>query len=234
MATISPLISIIVPVLPDEVALEDFLMQFESFAAPHEIIVSATVPIESFKLNAALQSKIRWVQGEKGRAKQLNRGTAQAKGEFLWFLHADSTFKCDVLDALPEALEKNPNALHYFRLAFGNERLALTKLNAVGANLRARWLKMPFGDQGLCIKRSLFFELKSFDESAPYGEDHLLVWAARHRRIPILGVPGTIATSPRKYQRRGWLRTTLNHFVLTYKQAAPEFAKLVKDRVLKS
>ena len=50
------------------------------------------------------------------------------------------------------------------------------QLNAAGANLRSRWLGLPFGDQGLVLPRASFERLGGFDPALRYGEDHALVW----------------------------------------------------------
>ena len=94
-------------------------------------------------------------------------------------------------------------------------------MNAAGANLRARWLGLPFGDQGLLLPRACFEALHGFDEQAAYGEDHLLVWAARRAGLPLRHIPAVLETSARKYARHGWLRTTWRHWRLTVAQAWP-------------
>jgi hypothetical protein len=87
---------------------------------------------------------------------------------------------------------------------------------------------MPFGDQGLVLARSTMAALGGFDESAPYGEDHLLVWAAHRGGVPLRATGARLLTSARKYQERGWLQTTSAHVLLTYRQAWPELLKLVR------
>lgn len=94
-----------------------------------------------------------------------------------------------------------------------------------GANLRARWLGVPFGDQGFVLRAAGFRALGGFDERASYSEDHLFVWTAREAGIPG-PVAGAVATSARKYARLGWARTTLLYWGLTFEQAWPAWRRL--------
>jgi len=69
--------------------------------------------------------------------------------------------------------------------------------------------------------RTTWTRLGDFDESAAYGEDHLMVWRARSLGIRLVELPIRITTSGRKYRERGWLQTTAKHLVLTLRQAVP-------------
>jgi GT2 family glycosyltransferase len=154
---------------------------------------------------------------ETGRAASLNAGAAKASGEYLWFLHADSSLPKDGLEKLQQAIAHKPDALHYFNLAFAGGGWAM-KLNSWGANFRSGFLGCPFGDQGFCLPKPVFQQLGTYPEAAPYGEDHLFVWQAHKAGVKLNQVHATITTSARKYQQKGWLQTTLRHQYLWLKQ----------------
>jgi hypothetical protein len=124
----------------------------------------------------------------------------------------------------------HPDAIQYFDLEFQPDGPRLARLNALGARFRSRWLGMPFGDQGLCLRRDLFWRLGGFDETAAYGEDHLLIWAARRAPIPLQPVGAVITTSARKYASNGWFATTALHSWRTWRQAIPQLIKLGWNR----
>lgn len=157
-----------------------------------------------------------------GRARQLNAGVDAAQREWLWLLHADSRLCPGTLAALREYLATWPRALGWFRLAFDDDGPALTRLNAFGANLRARWLGLPFGDQGFVLHREDAARIGRFDPALAYGEDHAWVWRARRARLPLREIPATLATSARKYAAHGWWATTREHLRLTWRQARAE------------
>src|SRR4051812_8054612 len=91
----SPLIelSVIIPLAPGEIAWKELVQDLDLM--PHEteiIFVSPSLQTEAPKLLARLSigRKVRWILSKPGRAEQLNTGARQARGRFLWFLHADT------------------------------------------------------------------------------------------------------------------------------------------------
>lgn len=162
------------------------------------------------------------------RAKSLNAGAAEASGKWLWFVHADSRISADNLRTLEQSLEKYPNALHHFDLAFDWPFLSG---NALGANLRSRLLGLPFGDQGFCIKKSLFNQLGRYREDAAYGEDLLFVWQAHQDGIKLRRIPSKLLTSGRKYQQQGWLKLSLLYQWRWILISFPQLPKLIDNRI---
>ena len=154
-----------------------------------------------------------------GRASQQNAGAAAATRDWLWFLHADSQLGPATLPALAEFLRRDATALGFFDLQFLDDGPALMRLNALGAHMRSRWFGLPFGDQGLVLPRATFAQLGGFDPSLACGEDHDLVWRARHGGLPLRALGAPLYTSARKYAERGWWTTTAWHLQETWRQA---------------
>jgi hypothetical protein len=213
----------VIPVAPGERALAGLLAQLEALPPEAEILVSgAEPPLPS------LPPRCRWLLAPRGRAPQLNAGARAATREFLWFLHADSRLAPRTLPALERSLAADPGALHYFDLRFLDDGPALMRLNEAGAWLRSRVGGMPFGDQGLCLRRGLWARLGGFRTDVEYGEDHLLVWRARREGVRLRPTEAPLLTSARRYRERGWLATTARHLRLTARQAIPEWLALVR------
>jgi len=166
------------------------------------------------------------VLSPRGRARQMNVAAGRATGHWLWFVHADSRLHVDTLAALNAFVDRNEDALGYFDLVFRDDGPRLTAINAWGANLRSRLFGMPFGDQGLVVRRDRFLGLGAFDETLAGGEDHAFVWRAREQHLPLRRTGARLATSARKYNEYGWLRTTLRHLGLTVRQAWPRWKRL--------
>ena len=202
-----PLISVIIPVRSGDDALERLMDQLE----PHRLADMEVV-----------------VSSGDSRADALNQGAREAAGRHLWFLHADSRLPLDGVDRLRATIRSHPLHLRYFDLAFDDDGPALTRLNAVGANLRSRWLGMPYGDQGLCLHRALFQEIGGFPEHAAYGEDHLFVWRARSLGVGLRPVGATLTTSARRYRDEGWLATTARFQYRMVRQAIPAWWRLLR------
>jgi len=213
-------LSVIVPLAPGETEWQGLLQQLVALPAGSEVIV-VRADDESWPAPANWPSRVRYREchGVPGRARQQNLGAGLAQGHWLWFLHADSRLRPDTLAELQRSLAGGIDAMGWFTLAFRRDGPRWMVLNAAGANLRARWLGLPFGDQGLVLPKHCFEALGGFDERALHGEDHLLVWAARRASLPLRRIPATLETSSRKYAQHGWLATTWRHGRLTVAQA---------------
>jgi rSAM/selenodomain-associated transferase 2 len=155
---------------------------------------------------AARERGARVIETAPGRARQMNRGAAAARGRLLFFLHADSRLPRHYDDLVRRALAAPGVAAAAFRFRIDAPGTGL-RFVEFWANLRSRYLHMPYGDQGLGIAAALFSELGGFPD-LPIMEDFELIRRLRTRgRIAIL--PAALRTSPRRWQNLGAGRTTL-------------------------
>jgi hypothetical protein len=217
-------LSVIIPIGPGDQAWQGLLDAFAAAGLPHaceRLLVFA----DGDPQRAQAPPEAITITAPAGRARQINAGIDAASGEWLWLLHADSRPCGDTLPALLGWLRKRPRALGWFELAFAQDGPWLARLNACGANLRSRWLGLPFGDQGFLLHREDAARIGAFDPALPYGEDHDWVWRARRGGVPLRAVGGTLATSARRYAEQGWLRTTARHLVRTWRQARREWRR---------
>jgi len=200
-------LSIVIPARPDEPELPALLARLQDEAV-HEVLVKS----------------------EGSRAASLNAGAREATGDLLWFLHADSQLSGETIPALLTAGKRHPEALLFFDLAFAGDGGRLPRLNAAGANLRSRLLRLPFGDQALACGREVFTRIGPYPEDAPYGEDHLFVWQAHRAGVPVRPVGRRLVTSARRYRAQGWLRLTLLYQYRWLAQALPQAWALLTER----
>ena len=163
------------------------------------------------------------VHGEKGRSKQMNAGATRARGDWLLFLHADTELDQAWLEetlrfvAQPNAEERAAA----FLFAFDDQSPAARRVE-FWARLRARVLKLPYGDQGLLISRALFNQLGGFAE-IPLMEDVDIVRRIGAKRLTILNAP--VRTSAEKYRRDGFQKRAwrnLSLLIRYYLGAKPE------------
>lgn len=186
------------------------------------VLISVIIPLangeaEPAELLSAMPDDVEIILARGGtRATSMNHAAAIAAGAYLWFVHADTSLEPAAIRAL---LGKLPNdqAILYFDLRFDGGMLM--RLTELGVLIRSRLMRLPFGDQALCLSRHNFRALGQYDESAIHGEDHLLVRKARRKGLAVEPVGAKVLTSARKYRRNGWFRTTWLHLRLTVRQA---------------
>lgn len=229
-------LSVIVPVAENDESWRELIQDLKALDSKDEVIfISYTKEkrLEAIQLSkqSHLRCQIQWLRSPKGRAKQMNFGAQKAKNKILWFLHCDSRVKKTAIRDLKRQVQKDINKIYFFRLNFLKDGPQLMRINDFGVWIRSEVLRLPFGDQGFCMHSDTFKLLGGFCETASYGEDHLLVWKAHQKKMRLTCIKVPLYTSSRKYKSNGWLNTTLKHIYLTYKQAIPEFFKLIQSKV---
>ncbi len=155
------------------------------------------------------------IDGGVGRGKQLNLGASIARGENLWFLHADSRFCSSTVSSLKDVISSSANSLFYFNIKFEDPDLPIMKINQIGANLRSKIFSLPFGDQGFFCSKVMFQKLDGFKENLEFGEDIEFVKECRRKKVLIIPLNANLLTSARKYKEVGWCKNTARNLYLT-------------------
>lgn len=142
----------------------------------------------------------------RGRARQMNYGAARARGEILFFLHADCVPPPAAFGMIRVVLEDRRVAGGAFDLGIGHPALRFRAVER-GANLRSRLTGVPYGDQGLFMRRETFERLGGFAD-IPLMED-----IEMGRRLLAEGrvvfLRPRMTASPRRWLAEGTLNTTL-------------------------
>ncbi|MBL8551863.1 MAG: TIGR04283 family arsenosugar biosynthesis glycosyltransferase [Hyphomonadaceae bacterium] len=167
------------------------------------------------------------VAGEKGRAAQMIRGAAAARGRWLLFLHADTGLEEgwseEALRFLNAGDERRAAA---FRFAFDDASFAASWI-AFWVGVRCATLKLPYGDQGLLISRTFYNELGGLRD-LPLMEDVDLVRRVGPARLAML--KSRAFTSAEKYRRDGYARRAMRNLgLITRYLMGADPAKLARE-----
>jgi rSAM/selenodomain-associated transferase 2/rSAM/selenodomain-associated transferase 1 len=147
------------------------------------------------------------------RARQMNRGAAQATGDVLVFLHADTRLPEKFEDFIFNSFKQPKMVAGAFELRMDSPMPGLRLIERL-ANWRSRFLKMPYGDQAIFISSRVFHQIGGFPV-IPIMEDFELVRRLQ-KQGKIVTLPVPVFTSPRRWQNFGILKTTLiNQLVIT-------------------
>lgn len=204
MLTPQPVISVIIPTLNEARHITACLASLRTGRHVEIMVVDGGSQDDTVALARASGATV--LLSPPGRARQQNRGAAAAQGDILFFLHADTLAPPDYDQQIRAAMQTPGLSAGAFALSIMGSAPGL-KLISLVANWRARWLQLPYGDQGLFLSAALFQALGGFPD-LPIMEDLALVRRLR-RCGRILTLPQAVRTSGRRWQQVGVLRTTL-------------------------
>jgi rSAM/selenodomain-associated transferase 2 len=215
-----PRVSVIIPVRGDAPALATLLADCADHAdgadsdsadyAELEVIVSCAWPVDPATVDVLRRHpSVRCIEAAPGRGSQLNAGAAVARGEWLWFVHADSRLPDAWLEAFRN-LDRLPSAVvgGAFRFRLDSHAWQARVLER-GVALRVRWFNLPYGDQGIFVRRDIFAQLGGF-RAIPLMEDvefmGRLKAAGELRHLTL-----SLVTSARRWERDGWWRRSVKN-----------------------
>lgn len=177
-------------------------------AQEYEIVVSDGGSNDG-ALQTAKDRNCQVLQGAPGRGGQLDRGARNAKGDWLFFLHADCRLPEDWQAAVARftGMEAHRDKAGHGRLHFASPARAARRVERL-ANWRAERLGLPYGDQGLLIHRDTYDRIGGYRD-IPLMEDVDLVRRLGRKRLQPLDLE--VTTSADKYEQQGWWqRPSLN------------------------
>jgi len=199
---VSRRISVVVPVRNEAGTIATTLALLREPEVLEVIVVDGGSSDGTASLAGPLADRV--LDAEPGRAKQMNVGARAARGEILFFLHADTTvpkgFGSAIVRACDQALGGRFDvALDAPGMGFRVIELAI--------NWRSRSSGLFTGDQGIFVRREAFEALGGFPDQ-PLLED-LEFSRAMKRHGLVVALRERVTTSARRWQRHGIVRTIL-------------------------
>ncbi len=195
-------LGIIIPMLNEATGLADLCEHLVPFARAGVEIVFVDGGSGDGSENIVRAAGFHVLASPPGRARQMNAGAAQSRGDALLFLHADSRLPEGAVIAVTEALRHHRWGRFDVRIAGKPVSLRLV---AALMNWRSRLSGIATGDQGLFMTRQAFEEVGGFPEQ-PLMEDIAICRALRAGGSPAC-LPLQVVTSGRRWETRGVWRT---------------------------
>ena len=198
-------ISIIIPVLNEAAIIQETLLRLQDESDIEVIVVDGGSRDKTIALAQELGVKVIYSPAA-GRAHQMNTGATAATGDILLFLHADTHLPPGYQTMVKETLSQPKTIAGAFELKIDGKAHSLRLVEKI-VNWRSRFFSMPYGDQAIFLKASVFEEIGGFP-NLPIMEDFELIRCLqRLGRITI--APAAVLTSDRRWQKLGVLKTTL-------------------------
>ena len=195
-------ISIIIPIYNESAKIGSCLNELEHLSGDFEVLFADGG--SSDDTLSKIPHCYRLISCGKGRAVQMNTAAREAHGDVLWFVHCDSRLPEHAL----EQITASPGQFGCFHIGFDYDG-PFMKCNTFMSNRRAVMDHIAFGDQGIWVRRELFFRQGGFPE-LPIMEDYEFSRRMKRQKIRLHVLPGRIITSGRRYQTAHPLKTMLS------------------------
>lgn len=211
MRTRSPLSSglgVVVPTLNEAASLPALLGDLSELSFPAQVVVADGGSTDATR-RLARERGAEVILARRGRAHQMNAGARVLSTGWLLFLHADSRLPARARECLADRLsDDGERNAAYFRFALEGDGWFFRCIE-VGQFLRERIGRLPYGDQGLLVRREDFEAVGGFPR-IPILEDVAILRALRAQG-PLRRLPAHLPTSPRRYREEGRGRTLLRN-----------------------
>jgi len=153
------------------------------------------------------------ITAARGRALQMNAGAAEAQGDVLAFVHADTHLPDTFFRDIDNVLETGAPA-GAFALTFDSPR-PIYRLMSWIVTFRSRVTRKPYGDQAIFMRADYFRKIGGY-APIPLMEDVELVRRIRRSGDRLGLAPSSVVTSSRRMEAEGVLRQVLRNTSITF------------------
>lgn len=159
---------------------------------------------------------------QSSRAHQMNEGVKVAKGDILYFVHADIEIVDSFVDDITASIKSGVKSGCY-RFKFARTKNPLLHINGFFTRFPFKWCRG--GDQTLYLTRKCFNELGGFNEAYVIMEDYDLLDRLTE---PLKIIPKSVKVSARKYDKNSYMKVQLTNM-----KAMKMYRRGVKPTVIK-
>jgi rSAM/selenodomain-associated transferase 2 len=204
------LLSIIIPTLNEGRSLGVTLEAIAKARGRVEIIV-VDGGSEDETVEIARRFGAQVVASHRGRGLQMHAGACSARGEVLWFLHADTIVPPDAVEQIGKALARDAEIVGgNFAIHFDGESRAARFLTWLYPQLRK--LGLCYGDSAIFVRAYSYREVGGF-KPFPLFEDLDLVRRLKARGR-LVHLPAVVVTSSRRFEGRNFPLTFIRWAIL--------------------
>lgn len=207
------MLSVVIPTYNAQKPLRALLSQLED---ADDVVVSDGGSSDK-TLSVAAQAGTRIALGGSGRGRQLALGArwslSRGDEDWLLFLHADSRLPDNWRKVVDAHIAHSPSRAAYFRFGLDDKGF-WPRIVEFWVSVRCFWLALPYGDQGLLIRRDHYDAVGGYPDF-PLFEDVQIVRAIGAQRLMPLST--TLKTSAEKFRRDGYRRRTFSNLSLLIK-----------------
>jgi rSAM/selenodomain-associated transferase 2/rSAM/selenodomain-associated transferase 1 len=205
----SQYLSIIIPTLNEERHLSHTLEHIGPIPQSEVLVVDGGSKDNTSQIAEEWGARV--ITSKPSRGVQMNVGASEASGDVFLFLHADTILPGN-FSSLVRKVMLNPEIAggsFAWKVYPGSP---LFKFIEKTVNWRTRFFHLPYGDQAIFVKASLFRELGGYDDIPLMEDVNFIRRLRKHGKLAFIQVP--VVTSPRRYETLGPMRTVLRNKII--------------------
>jgi rSAM/selenodomain-associated transferase 2 len=207
-------ISVIIPVLNEEDTIRTTLSSLHISSKEEIVVIDGGSDDGTVSIAQEFTQQV--YVTERGRGHQLKNGAGKATGDILLFLHADCILPNNSFSLIRDVMSNDEYSIGAFYLGIDHPSFCFRVIE-FGANLRSWITRVPYGDQGLFMRRDDYEKIGGFCD-IPLMEDVDL--SKRMKKIGrVKFVKDAIMASPRRWLKEGLLYTTVRDWKLSLSYA---------------
>lgn len=196
--------SVIIPSLNESSTIRALVERLNKITGIDEIIVVDGGSVDE-TISVATTCGAMVVNSQPGRGSQLSFGASVAKGQVLWFLHAD-TVPPDESAMLIEKVLRDPRIVGgNFRVRFSGHSLAARFMTWLYPKLRM--IGLFYGDSAIFVQRSVYERAGGFNSYQIFEDLDLIRRLRREGRMVQLSAE--VITSSRRFEGKSFTLTFL-------------------------
>jgi rSAM/selenodomain-associated transferase 2 len=200
-------ISVVIPTFNEEDNISRTISKVINQPGIVEVIIVDGGSIDN-TISIAQNFDVKIISSGKGRGEQLDKGWREAEGDIIWFLHADTFPQKIATEQIFEAFKNRETALTAFYLDFGASQNSL-RLIEYFTNIRSLFLKLPYGDQGIAVRRKNLAAINGLPNWPNLEDVYLVSQMKSYGKIQML--QSRVLTSSRRYEKKGIWLTVIRH-----------------------
>ena len=204
-------ISIIIPTLNEQENIEGLLSYLNSLDETLELIVSDGGSNDETVAKSKKYASV--IITTRGRGAQMNAGAKAAKGEILWFIHADCKPHPDSVKAILNGLSSNGIVGGAFEYTLDGKGF-LYRWTELTSNFKDRLFKLCCGDMGIFVARNIFEQMGGYKE-IPLMEDMDFCKRLKKMGESVI-LPQRINTSARRWKEEGKVKNLVRNWLLQF------------------
>ncbi len=210
------MISVIIPTLNEAENIRSCIEGVIAEDRDCEIIVCDGGSSDATVQIASEYDKVILIETEKGRGVQMNRGAAAANGEVFLFLHADTRLEKGWSGEMLSALGRQSVVGGAFTFKIDSSATRYRLIES-WVKLRCSLFCLPYGDQGIFVRRSVFERIGGYPDMPLMEDVELIGRLKKEGKVALL--EKSAFTHDRRWARKGWIRASASNqmVMLMYK-----------------